>query len=397
MAPTRRVFTSNRVFISGVRRLCIQDIEGGKQPISNEDGSLVLVFNGEIFNFKQLAHELRARGHKFRSNSDGEVIVHLYEELGADCIHRLNGQFAFALWDKRRQKLLLARDRVGLKPLFYTVTDGVLIFASEIKSILLHPKVHRAIDLRCLDQAFTFFMPVNPRTMFDNISSLPPGRLIEIENGSLRERKYWEPPVPDLGRESEKKSDDEWVSDLRTALQRSVRYRMISDVPVGVFLSGGLDSCVIAHLMNKLSPEPIKTFSICHEDPYYDEGQYSDLMAHNLGSDHHKLFITQKHIASLIPMLVWRVEAPSCKTSHAAYLNLYKRARESVGVVLTGEGADEALAGYPNVRMMKALNFARRHPGLPAAGPTHRSRASARVDIECHVSQTRTPVPGGPR
>lgn len=351
----------------GVRRLSIQDVAGGGQPIWNEDRSVVLVFNGEIYNFRELTRELRDRGHRFNSRTDSEVIVHLYEELGKECVQRLNGQFAFALWDRGRGKLLLARDRVGLKPLFYTVVDGILVFASEIKSILLHPKVPREMDPRCLDQVFTFFMPVNPRTMFRNVSNLPPGRLIEVDAGGLREQRYWEPPVLNLEQSTAAK-DGEWVERLRAALEKSIGYRMIADVPIGVFLSGGLDSCVIAHLVNRFSPGRIKTFSICHDDPYYDEGSYSALMAASLDSEHHELRITREQVASLLPTLVWRVEAPSCKTSHAAYLHLYKLAKQSVSVILTGEGADEALAGYPNVRMMKVLDFCRRHPGLPAAG-----------------------------
>ncbi len=346
----------------GARRLSIQDVEGGSQPISNEDGSVVVVFNGEIYNFKELRDGLLRRGHVLKTRCDTEVIVHLYEELGEDCVGELNGQFAFALWDRRKGRLLLARDRLGHTPLFYTVVDGVLIFASEIKSILVHPSVDRSVDYKCLDQTFTFFMPVNPRTMFKGISNLPPGRLIDVRGGEVRVRKYWEPHFPDI-RRAPRVADETLIEEFREELEKAVRYRMIADVPLAVFLSGGLDSTVIAHLASRLSGQRISTFSIVHEDGYYDESQYSDLMARELGSDHHRLAIRPKDIADFLPAMIWNVEAPSCKTSHAAYMRLYRMVREAgFKVVLTGEGADEALGGYPNIRMMKVLEYARRNP-----------------------------------
>jgi len=350
----------------GVQRLSIQDIAGGSQPVYNEDRSIVVVFNGEIFNFKELRRELIAQGHRFYTDGDTEVLVHLYEEHGTACLEKLIGQFAFALWDGNERRLFLARDRAGEKPLFYAVADGLFIFASEIKSILCHPAVSPQVDRRCLDQIFTFFMPVNPRTMFDGISNLPPGRMIEIRNGDVQVRKYWEPPVPDL-RASDDTPDSEWIQRVRDGIERSIRYRMISDVPIGVFLSGGLDSSIIAAVVRKFAPEQLRTYSICHEDPYYDEGRYSDVMADALGSEHHRLFMTQECIANLLPTLVWRVEAPSCKTSNAAYIQLYRLAKASSTVILTGEGADEAFGGYPNVRMMKVLEFCARHPRLSGA------------------------------
>lgn len=351
----------------GVRRLSVQDLTTGDQPIFNEDRSIAIVFNGEIFNFRELRARLQQRGHVFRTRSDTEVIVHLYEEHGTDCLQHLNGQFAFALWDARRQTLFLARDRTGEKPLYYTVSQGRLVFASEIKSLLVCPGVERAIDYRGLDQLFTFFMPVNPRTMFQGIHNLPPGRFLEVAGGEIRVVKYWEPRLPDLGPSSERNAEQESVERLRDLLEQSVRRRMIADVPVGAFVSGGLDSCVIAHLAQRQSTQPLHTFSIGHDSDYYDESRYSDLMARRLGSEHHKLVIQPRDIAALLPQLVWRVEAPSCKTSCAAYMHLYKLARQHVTVVLTGEGADEALGGYPNIRLMKVLEFCRRHPGLPAA------------------------------
>jgi asparagine synthase (glutamine-hydrolysing) len=350
----------------GARRLSIQDIPGGSQPISNEDGTVTVVFNGEIYNFKELREELMRAGHRLKTRCDTEVIVHLYEDLGLDFVRRLNGQFAIALWDSKKKRLVLARDRVGKKPLFYTVAGSTLVFGSEIKAILLHPDVRRRVDYRCLDQLFTFFMPVNPRTMFEGIQNLPPGRLIDVQNGQVRVHKYWEPPVPDLSTVP-KASEEEWIERVRAALKKSVEYRMISDVPIGVFLSGGLDSSVIAALVNEMSPGRVRTYSMCHKDEYYDEGQYSDMVASALGTDHHRLFIEPEDIASTLPQLVWRVEAASCKTSNAAYIHLYKLAKQSSTVILTGEGADEALGGYPNIRMMKVLEFCRRHPNLPAA------------------------------
>ncbi len=350
----------------GARRLSIQDIPGGSQPMSNEDGAVTIVFNGEIFNFKELREDLLRAGHLFKTRCDTEVIVHLYEEWGLDFVERLNGQFALALWDSMKKRLVLARDRAGEKPLFYTVAGNTLVFGSEIKALLLHPDVRRRVDYRCLDQLFTFFMPVNPRTMFEGINNLPPGCLVEVQKGQVRLHKYWEPPVPDLSTVP-KASEEEWIERVGAALKKSVEYRMISDVPIGVFLSGGLDSSVIASLVSKMSPGRVNTYSICHKDAYYDEGHYSDLVAGALGTNHHRLFIEPEDIASTLPLLVWRVEAASCKTSNAAYIHLYKLAKQSSTVILTGEGADEALGGYPNIRMMKILEFCRRHPNWPAA------------------------------
>ena len=351
----------------GVRRLRVQDLATGDQPIYSEDRSIAIVFNGEIFNFRVLREQLQRRGHVLRTNSDTEVIVHLYEDFGPQCLQHLNGQFAFRLWDARLHTLLLARDRTGEKPLFYTVAQGKLIFASEIKSILMFPGVERSIDYRCLDQLFTFLMPVNPSTMFKGIVNLPPGRFVEVCRSDIRTEKYWEPPFPDLKQTVASDTEGEYVERLRQLLERSVQQRMIADVSVGAFVSGGIDSCVIANLAQQHSSNRLHTFSICHESDYYDESRYSDLMAQCLQTEHHKLVIRPRDIAELLPKLVWRVEAPSCKTSCAAYMHLYKLAREHVTVVLTGEGADEALGGYPNIRLMKVLNFCRRHSGVADA------------------------------
>ncbi|MGO8754255.1 MAG: asparagine synthase (glutamine-hydrolyzing) [Gallionellaceae bacterium] len=350
----------------GMRRLSIIDIAGGAQPMKNEDGNIWVVFNGEIYNFRKLREELLRDGHSIKSWCDTEILAHLYEKHGLDFVQRLKGQFAIVLWDGKKKKLVLARDRAGEKPLFYTVAANTLVFASEIKSILCHPDVPRRVDYRGLDQFFTFFMPVNPRTMFEGIHSLPPGRLVEVCGGQVRVHKYWEPPVPDLTT-LPKITEAEWVAQVRNALRQSVADRMVADVPFGVFLSGGLDSSVIAALTTEMSSDPVRTYSICHKDEYYDEGRYSDMVAAKLGTDHHRLVIEPRDIAQGLPLTVWRVEAPTCKTSNAAYIQLYKLAKESSTVILTGEGADEALGGYPNVRMMKVLEFCRRHPRLPGA------------------------------
>ena len=350
----------------GARRLSIQDVPLGHQPMANEDGTVHVVFNGEIYNFHALREELLAKGHRLHTRCDTETIAHLYEDHGVDFVSRLKGQFAIALWDAKRERLLLVRDRFGKKPLFWTRAGKTLVFASEIKAILAHPDVSRRVDPRCVDQLFTFFMPVNPRTMFDGISSLPPGRILEVQGGDVRVHAYWAPPVPDLA-SVPKASDAEWTERVRAALDRSVAERMIADVPIGVFLSGGLDSSVIAALVAARSSRPIRTYSICHEDEYYDEGRFSSMVAERIGSDHQRLVVEPADIAATLPLTVWRVEAPTCKTSNAAYIRLYELASRSVKVILTGEGADEALGGYPNVRMMKVLAFCRRHPNLPAA------------------------------
>ncbi len=350
----------------GMRRLSVMDIHGGAQPMQNEDGNVQVVFNGEIYNFKQLRKTLVNAGHKLETSCDTEVIAHLYEDYGLDFVLHLKGQFAIALWDSKKKKLVLARDRAGEKPLFYTTVGNTLVFASEIKAILCHPDVPRRVDYKALDQLFTFFMPVNPRTMFEGISNLPPGRLIEVSDGQVHIHKYWEPPVPDLST-LPKASESEWITQIRNALTQSVSDRMVADVPYGVFLSGGLDSSVIAALASQISDTPIRTYSICHKDKYYDEGTFSDMVAKKLGTDHHRLVIEPQDITDGLPLTVWRVEAPTCKTSNAAYIQLYKLAKQSSTVILTGEGADEALGGYPNVRMMKVLEFCRRHPQLPGA------------------------------
>ena len=280
------IYCDERVGLGGAR-LSIIDLHTGQQPITNEDETLWIVFNGEIFNYVELRPELEARGHRFSTQTDTEVILHLYEDLGPACLERLNGQFAMAIWDARKETLFLARDRLGVRPLFYTVAAGVLIFGSEIKAILADPRLHAAIDPLALEQTFTFWSPLSPRTIFRDIVELPPGHFLVAKDGEPTVRCYWEidfaPPPHAVSDSPGKRELADQIEEFSDLLVDATRLRLRADVPVGAYLSGGLDSSAIASIVRNFSSNRLDTFSIAFHDTDYDESEFQNHMARIIG------------------------------------------------------------------------------------------------------------------
>lgn len=327
------------------RRLSIIDLSTGHQPMGNEDGSIQIVFNGEIYNYKSLRDELLALGHVYSTNSDTETIVHAYEEWGTSCVERFNGAFAFAIWDTRKQRLFLARDRFGKKPLYFQHTSNTLLFASEVKSLLRFPGVEARVDKAALWDYFAYRYVPAPATLFEGIRKLMPGSWALWESGGLREQTYYRPPdgeafVPSL-------QPVEPVVEFLAALDRAVEMRMVSDVPFGAFLSGGLDSSAVVALMSRHSNMPVKTFSIGFAETQYSELVYAKAIATQFKSAHHELTVSADHIMEHLPALVRFRDAPVAEPSDIPIYLLSLEAARSVKMVLTGEGADEILGGYP--------------------------------------------------
>lgn len=342
-------------------RLSIIDLEGGWQPIPNEDRSLWIVFNGEIFNYVELRAALERQGHVFATRSDTEVIVHLYEEHGSSCLEHLNGQFAFAIWDGRNRRLFLARDRVGIRPLYYTQVDGELLFASEIKALFADPRVRREIDPAAIDQIFTFWMTVPPRTAFRGIDELEPGHFMVVENGQRRIERYWD---PDFTPEECRRPEEEYAEELLALLVDATRIQLRADVPVGAYLSGGIDSSAITALIRHYTDTPLRTFSVTFADEAFDETTYQRQVVEHLGTDHSSIRCTYEDIGGAFPDVVWAMEKPVLRTAPAPLFLLSGLVRESgYKVVLTGEGADEILAGYDLFKEAKVRRFMARNPG----------------------------------
>lgn len=333
----------------GFRRLSINDLDGGSQPMFSEDGNAVMVCNGEIFNHRQLRAELLAKGHRFRTDCDVEVLVHLYEEEGTDLLRRLNGQFAFAIYDRSLRRLFLARDHVGILPLHYAQTRDHFVFGSEAKSVLEHPGVGRTVDLTGLDQVLTFPGLVSPRTMFEGVSSLRAGHYLLVHEHTVQEFPYWDLTYPRAG-ELVPEPDEYYVEKLRDLLTEAVRRRLSADVPVGFYLSGGLDSSLIAGLVGELVP-PADSFSITFPEADIDESGYQRLMAQKVSSRHHEREFTTADIAEGLRRMVLHAETPVKETYNTCSLALASLARESgTTVILTGEGADELFGGYVGYR-----------------------------------------------
>lgn len=339
----------------GHKRLSIIDLtSAAKQPISDEDGKIWLTYNGEIYNFRELRSELAAKGHTFKSTSDGEIIVHLYEEMGAACLERLKGMFAFALWDETQQSLFLARDRIGKKPLHYAIYDGGIAFASEIKALLKHPKVVKEIDLSALNKYLTFEYVPAPATIFKSIKKLEPGHYLSYQNGKSEIKKYWDIPLADypIGF----KTEDEYAEELRDILERAVRSRLVADVPVGVFLSGGIDSGVIAALAAK-ADRKIECFSIGFDEPSFDESSHAKSIAKALGLNHRlKIFNTREMLDNLDELPNFLDEPLADASILPSYL-LSKVASERLKVALSGDGGDELFAGYPTYQAHRIITY----------------------------------------
>ena len=342
-------------------RLSIIDVAGGHQPLANEDESVWIVFNGEIFNYVELRADLESRGHRFRTRSDTEVIVHLYEEYGDDCVRQLNGQWAFAIWDDRRRRLFLSRDRLGVRPLFYTTSGHRFAFASEIKALFTLPGVPRTIDPKGIDQTFTFWHPLAPRTVFEGVSELPPAHSLAVEHDGVGSpRRYWS---LDFREGDPVANEDAAAAELVALLEDATRIRLRSDVPVGVYLSGGLDSSLIGALVCRVGAERPRTFSIAFDDPEFDESAYQREVSEFLGTSHTSFTCSYSDIARSFPDVVWHAERPILRTAPAPLFLLSKAVREArYKVVLTGEGSDEVFGGYDIYREAKIRRFVAAQP-----------------------------------
>lgn len=327
----------------GMRRLSIIDLVTGKQPISNEDGSAWIVFNGEIYNHLALRRELENKGHRFRTRTDTEAIVHAYEEYGERCPTYLNGMFAFALYDRRKRRLLLARDRLGIKPLYYTFDGRRLVFGSELKSLLQVTDVPRELDFKALDAYLTFEYIPAPLSIFRGVAKLPQGHTLLLEDGRMRLRQYWDVAFGlDLG---ENKTEQEWGEELAALLADAVKIRLMSDVPLGAFLSGGLDSSSVVAMMSRATSQPVKTFSIGFTESTYNELEYARTVAQAFGTEHHEEILTPDAVA-LTETLVSHLDEPLGDFSIFPTYMVSKMTRQYVTVALSGDGGDELLAGY---------------------------------------------------
>ena len=327
----------------GARRLSIIDIAAGHQPICNEDETLWIVYNGEIYNHEELRRDLEAKGHKYRTKCDTETIVHLYEEYGRDCVTLLRGMFAFAIWDRRKRRLFAARDRLGIKPFYYFYSGATFLFGSEIKSILAYPGIKAELEVSKLSEYLAFGYISDSKTMFSRIMKLLPGHTLELnDRGEVETQTYWDLPAEPL---SDNKSYNYYVEAYRGLLEKCVSSHLMSDVPLGVFLSGGLDSSAVAALATKVRGEPIQTFSVGYEESCSELG-YAKTVAQHLRSEHHEVFLSRGAFFDSLPRLIWHEDEPIVWPSSLSLYLVARLAREHVTVVLTGEGSDETLAGY---------------------------------------------------
>lgn len=348
----------------GHTRLAIIDLAGGQQPMHSEDGTLSLVFNGEIFNHVELRTELAARGCRFRTRSDTEVILHAYRVYGAEMFQHFNGQWAIALWDAARRRLLLARDRVGVRPLFYLRTPQRLAFASEVKALARLAGVRLALDPQALAQIFSTWSALPPATPFQGIACVPPGHVVTVEEGQLTSRRYWDWSFPaDLAAFPDRPVAD-LAEEVRATLIDAVRLRLRADVPVGAYLSGGLDSSIIAAMIGKFSDTPLRTFSVTFDDPEFDESAQQQEMIAHLGTDHSSVRCTRAALAGAFPRAIWHAETPLVRTAPTPLLLLAELVQaQGYKVVLTGEGADEVFGGYDLFKEAIVRRFWARQPG----------------------------------
>jgi asparagine synthase (glutamine-hydrolysing) len=350
----------------GMRRLSIIDLETGQQPLTNENGTVWLIFNGEIYNYRQLRADLVRRGHSFTTQSDSEVIIHAYEEFGTQCLNHFNGMFAFALWDSAARRLFLARDRLGIKPLFYWASKEGIVFGSELKAILAHPAVPREMDVFALDSFLSFEYIPTPRTIFKDIYKLPAGHWLILDDGGLQLEQYWDVPIIETPGEIE-----ECTEHLVALIDDAVRLRLISDVPLGALLSGGIDSSTIVASMSRTSSEPVQTFSIGFDDTTYNELPSARLVA-QIFETKHREEILEPDIVELIHELVGKLDEPFGDFSIFPTFLVFKLARASVKVVLSGDGGDEILGGYETYvaqnldRVYRMLPRLMRQRALPA-------------------------------
>jgi asparagine synthase (glutamine-hydrolysing) len=364
----------------GMRRLSIIDLAGGHQPLSNEDGTLWLVANGEIYNYRQLSDDLVARGHRLRTGSDCETLLHLYEEHDLDFLERVNGMFGFALWDARRRRLVLGRDRLGIKPLYVCDDGSRLIFASEAKAILQVPGVATALDPQALPSFLALGYVAAPRSMFRGIRKLPPATLLVAEGGRVSERCYWRASAQvDRGVD-----EATWIERVREQLDESVRMQMVSDVPIGAFLSGGLDSSAVVAMMARHSARPVKTYAIGFDggaaEAFYNELPYAKRIADRFGTEHHEILV-RPDVVELLPTLLWHMDEPIADSALVTTYLVSEFARRDVTVILSGVGGDELFAGY---RRYLGNHYQRRFERLPAAMRQAMAAAGARLPSDRH-------------
>ena len=357
----------------GHRRLSIVDLAAGHQPMTNEDESVWIVFNGEIFNHAGVRPALEKAGHRYATRSDTETIVHAWEQYGSDCVSHLRGMFAFALWDRNTRTLFIARDRLGKKPLYYFWDGRLFVFASEIKALLEHPAISPRFEESLLPEYLAFGYVSEERTLFTGIRKLMPGHHLTLTldgrgGADLRIAPYWQIPAP----AEEDRSDDEWIRDCRRRLEETVRLRLMSDVPLGMFLSGGLDSSAIAAIMTRMVDGPVKTFSVGYSESAWSELDYARQVARTIGTDHHEVVVSMDDFFNALPRLVWHEDEPITWPSSVSLYYVSRLASEQVKVVLTGEGSDEMFGGYARYRFY-ALNqrYLRYYHLLPA--PLRRS------------------------
>ncbi len=356
------IFTDGRVGL-GMRRLSIVDLATGHQPLSNEDGSVWIVFNGEIYNHRALREPLIAAGHRYRTQSDTETIVHLYEQYGRDCVNHLRGMFAFAIWDAKKKSLFIARDRLGIKPLYYHLSPEKFVFGSEIKVLFSCPEMRPEFNRSVLPEYLAFGYISGDETFYAGVKKLMPGHWLEIdERGDLRIEQYWDLPLVESGRNHDARY---YVSTYRDMLESAVSSHLMSDVPLGVFLSGGLDSSAVAALMTKIRREPIETFSVGYSESRYSELPYARTVAEHLKSTHHEVFVSREDFFAALPKLIWHEDEPIVWPSSVALFFVAQLAHERVKVVLTGEGSDETLAGYSRYAFtLKNMAFDRAYRGV---------------------------------
>lgn len=327
----------------GFVRLSIIDLSGGHQPMCNETGDVWISYNGEIWNYKELRKELLEKGHTFKTNCDTETIVHAYEEYGVDCVKRLHGMFAFAIWDSRRKRLFLARDKAGKKPLYYTQVNGNFVFGSEIKALLAHPQVKREADTQAMADFLSVRYVPAPATLFANVYKVMPGHWLLYENETVRQECYWDYTFGP----TEQRPIEEYLKGIKEHVYRSVEERMMADVPVGAMLSGGVDSSIISGIMSKLTDHKVKTFAVGFDHPDYSELPYARMVADHFGTDHHELVVQSSDMTRYWPLLTWHRDEPVSEPSDLGVYLISKLAQQYVKVVLSGEGGDELFAGYP--------------------------------------------------
>ncbi len=343
------------------RRLSIIDLtSAGHQPMSNEDGSIWIVFNGEIYNFLDLRDELIKKGHCFTSKTDTETIIHLYEEKGVECVHDLRGMFAFAIWDENKKRLLIARDRAGKKPLVYYQNDEGLLFASEIKSLLMDPSIKKDVDYNALHHFLTYQYTPSPLTSFAGIKKLPPAHILIYERGNIVLKRYWNLSYQ---KKLELPSLKDYGEKFRDVFQEAVRIRLRSDVPLGAFLSGGIDSSLVVAVMSGLMNQPVKTFSIGFEEESYDETKYARIIAKKYKTDHHE-FVVKPDAIDILPKLVWHYNEPFADSSAIPTYYVSKMTRDYVTVALNGDGGDESFAGYERYLADKLADYYRFVPNF---------------------------------